>query len=381
MTAVEAALDAYLDANVLIIVAFGFWWLMGFAQRRLGMGHMHRAQLQLLNGMFVIILATPVVLMVLGQIQSAGYARGFNVNLSDLVVSQFLAGTFEMRATDLESALTLRDRFIGDVTAMRGWLGQGVVAALAIGLLVGTCRLAFSACCLHRILRASHVLRRFGRVQVRVSDGVLVPFTTRGIWFYHVVVPSHMLARGDEMRVSLAHEFQHIRQGDIEWEILLEVLKPLFFINPAYHACKRRVEALRELTCDQQVIARGRIDTRSYCETLMSVCQQTLRRDRSFVVAFPKVTLVSAERTPRRRGGLTLLEQRIEALFSQRVGRQGRALVLVGSLWLMLAVQLTAMAIQKPSGWSHDRIMLSTVVNLERLDQINQSASLATPSY
>ena len=29
--------------------------------------------------------------------------------------------------------------------------------------------------------------------------------------------------------MALAHEFQHLRQGDISWEIMIEFLRPLFF--------------------------------------------------------------------------------------------------------------------------------------------------------
>jgi len=39
---------------------------------------------------------------------------------------------------------------------------------------------------------------------------------------------------------------------------------------------------------------------------------------------------------------------------------------------LMGAVRLTALAIQSPGDGSQDRLMLSTVVNLERLEEINR---------
>jgi len=38
---------------------------------------------------------------------------------------------------------------------------------------------------------------------------------------------------------------------------------------------------------------------------------------------------------------------------------------------------LMAFAIQKPNDWSHDRLMLSTIVNLDRLEQRN-SVSLGS---
>ena len=104
--------------------------------------------------------------------------------------------------------------------------------------------LNFSAFCLYRIVRQSHAWRKLGRVKIGLSDRTLGPLSTRGLRNYYIVIPSHMLGQKYEMKVSLAHELQHLRQGGIEWEILLKVLKPIFFWNPAYHAWKRQVEHL-----------------------------------------------------------------------------------------------------------------------------------------
>jgi hypothetical protein len=42
------------------------------------------------------------------------------------------------------------------------------------------------------------------------------------------------------------------------------------------------------------------------------------------------------------------------------------------SIPLLVAVTFATIAIQSPGDWSHDRLMLSTVVNLDRLDEINR---------
>ena len=68
-----------------------------------------------------------------------------------------------------------------------------------------------------------------------------------------------------DLKMSLTHQFQYLRQGDIEWEIALAAMRPLFFWNPALILRKRQVEQLRELVCDQQVLARQGFDVRSYC--------------------------------------------------------------------------------------------------------------------
>jgi hypothetical protein len=45
---------------------------------------------------------------------------------------------------------------------------------------------------------------------------------------------------------------------------------------------------------------------------------------------------------------------------------------------MLAGVLLSAMAIQSPGDWSQDRLMLSTIVNLERLDEINRMSTFGS---
>ncbi len=368
----NAVLDAFINANILIVVAFSLWSVVRFGLRHTGLTHTYGAQLKLLNSIFLLIIFSPFLILLFNTAQRSGVLNAVNVNLSDLIVSYFLNGGFEMKATEFERLLMVRETFTSDVINSAGWLAWTAIAAFCSGVILGTGRLVYSIFCLHKIVSGSYELRKFGRLRIRVSDRTLVPFTTRGLRNYHVVIPSHMLGRGDELRVSLAHEFQHIRQADIEWEIVLEALKPFFFLNPAYHMWKRRVEDLRELSCDYEVLAQGRINVRTYCDTLLSVCQHTLRRDRTFIIAVPKVTLVTADRFVNNESGTSFLEQRINSLLDMRILRSPKLVYATILLPMALVIGLTAIAIQNPGDWSQDRLMLSTVVNLERLDEINR---------
>ncbi len=367
----DAVLDAFINANILFAVALLFWIAARFCLQRLGAKHAYGTQLRTLNAIFLTIVFSPFLVLLLNAAQG-WLGRGVNLNLSDKVVAYYLNGGFQMEATRFEQLLVARDTFITDVINLAGWLPIGVVAMFLVGLAVGVGRLLYSVFCLNRIVASSYAWRRFGRVQLRLSDRTLVPFSTRGLRNYYVVIPSHMLGDADALRVSIAHEFQHLRQGDIEWEILLEALKPLFFLNPAYHAWKRQVEHLRELSCDSAVLNRGRIDVRAYCETLLNICQKTLRKDRMFVIAVPKVTLVTADRSALHDGKRSFLETRILTLLDARRLRRPRLVFGVMCLPLICATMLTTMAIQRPADWSQDRLTLSTVVNLERLEKINR---------
>lgn len=367
----EVVLDAFINANILFVVAYLLWRAALAALNATGLKHAYTTQLKLLNTVFIAIVLSPFLVVGLTALQ-ARLGQGMNLNLSDAVVAYYLNGGFQMKATEFERLLSLRDTFTTDVVGAASWLARAAILVFAAGLVMGLARLFYSMICLHGIVHASYAWRGFGRVKLRLSDRTLVPFSTRGWRNYYVVIPSHMLGHPGELKVSLAHEFQHLRQGDIEWEILLEALKPLFFLNPAYHAWKRQVEDLRELACDAQVLTQGRVDVKSYCDTLLSVCQQTLRRDRAFVVAVPKVTLVTADRSALRNGKMSFLERRLLTLFDARQLRYPKLVYAATMAPLMGAVMLTALAIQSPGDWSQDRLMLSTVVNLERLDEINR---------
>lgn len=368
----DALIDAFIDANILFCIGFVLWKAVSAAMDRVGLQHAYRTQLKLLNAAFVAILCAPLLVVAFQSLQTAGVTRGMSVNLSDMVVSYYLNGGLEMKASEFEGLINLRDTFTRNVLYGQGIVAQTALGIFAIGLAIGLWRLVYSMVCLWRIVHSSYAWRRMGRVHIRLSDRTLVPFSTRGLRNYYVVLPSHMLERGTDLKVSLAHEFQHIREGDLEWEIVLEALKPLFFLNPAYHAWKRQVETLRELNCDSAVLSAGRIDVRAYCETLLSVCQKTLRRDRAFVIAVPKVTLVTADRSALRDGKRSFLEHRILSVLDGKRFAYHRLTFLAVVIPLVALLALTTLAIQRPADWSHDRLMLSTVVNLDRLDEINR---------
>ncbi|UWQ92431.1 M56 family metallopeptidase [Aliisedimentitalea scapharcae] len=368
----DALLDAFIDANILFCVAYTIWVAVREVLSRLGLKHAYGTQLKLLNTVFLAIVVAPFVALAFTTLQRSGVATEVNLNLSDNVVAYYLNGGFEMKASKFEALVQMRDTFTLNVMNGAGWMALGAILVFVAGFAVGAVRLIYSMICLRRIVADSYAWRSFGRLKLRLSDRTLVPFSTRGLRNYYVVIPSHMLGDENEMRVSIAHECQHIRQGDLEWEILLEALKPLFFLNPAYHAWKRQVENLRELNCDSEVLSRGRIDVRAYCDTLLSVCQKTLRRDRAFVIAVPKVTLVTADRSALRDGKMSFLERRISSLLNARRLAHPNLVYLAVILPLVASVALTAVAIQRPGDWSQDRLMLSTVVNLERLDEINR---------
>lgn len=360
MAAMKPALDLYIDANVILLFAFCFWRVAQAVILRSPLKHDYGLQIRLLKSTLLLTILSPLIAffaVVVGQLVWPQTP----LTVTDIAVAAYLNGSVSMPPMEFEALLNTRadllERFLsGDAplaTFMAGVVTVGAVAFLA--------RLIWASLKVRDVVGRSHLWRRIGRLDIRLSDTARVPFASRGILRRHVVLPSSLATRPEMMRVVIAHEFQHLRGRDVEWEIGFEFLRPLLYWNPGFHLWKRAFDNLRELSCDQRVIARRRLSPREYAGCLIDFCEERIEGHwpATMNVAFARTGSTTARRA---------FEARIIAL--QYVPGRGRAplsfLVLCGLV--ALGVSLVAASVRQPGDWSHDRLMLSTIVNLERLE-------------
>ncbi|SPH18021.1 hypothetical protein DEA8626_01551 [Defluviimonas aquaemixtae] len=380
MTIASALIDAYLDVNLLLVLVFALWLLAGRGLALVGLSHAVTARLRFLRALFLAVLLSPAFVALVSLGMRSGYVPADHaVNLSDFIVAQYLQGNIDMEASQVERLLGARGRV---VDAMAGPVGQGLLAFLASGFLVCAIRLALGVVTLRGIVADSYAWRRIGRVELRLSDTVSVPFSTRGLRTRIVVLPSTMLANERDRGIALAHELQHLRQGDVEWEIALGLIRPFLFWNPAFYLWKARMEELRELSCDRQVMARRRYRVAEYCDCLLSVCHDGLRRRRLLSAGAPAVALVRTENWIFGGRSAALLKRRMMSVIEGRAERHPTVICAALTLPILALTLAASVAIQKPGDWSPDRIMLSTIVNLERLEAVNGPVpSFGSPGY
>jgi beta-lactamase regulating signal transducer with metallopeptidase domain len=382
MVSLSTLLDAYLDVNILLAFACCLWFVTARGLRALGLSHTYTAQLKTVRLVFLAIILAPLAMAgLMLVVERAGVQFGNPVNLTDFIVAQYLQGRFEMDPAKLEAILGARRQlsagYIAGSADLVYWLG----VALALGFLIFVARLLASMWKLNRVLDDSFAWRRFGRLELRLSENTVVPFSTRGLLRRIVVLPSSMLAEPDDMRIALGHELQHIRQRDVDWEIWMECLKPFFFWNPAFHIWRRQVEELRELSCDRQVLDRKGYDVAAYCQCLLRVCHNSLKRKRLFGLDAPVVALVQTENRLFGHRSAHVLRTRMEALIDGKAEKRPTALAALMLAPLIGLTFLAAISIQRPGDWSQDRLMLSTIINLERLEMMNANSTLKVPGY
>ncbi|MFV1493993.1 M56 family metallopeptidase [Phaeobacter sp. JH18-32] len=359
----ESFLNAYIDLNLLLLAGTVLWLALRAILARSRLGPAFRPQLRLLNGMTLLLTVSPILVVALTT-----YVVSQPPTLSDMLVAQYLQGNVNMSATRFESILGLREDLVRALMAQTSLWAQLAIAALIVGALLSLAQLGLAVLRLRSGLRQAYIWKRLGRIEIRISDRSTVAFSTRGLFTRYVVLPSALVTNPSDLRLSVAHELQHFRQWDVECEFLLEALRPFLFWNPAYHLWRREVQMLREFACDQALMTRGQRDIRAYCECLIRACTLAARDPIRFVQRSPSVALV--DRRELRRGAT--LARRIDVVTAAQQPQDPHMFgwMLVSTM-LATGVIATALLMQRPGDWSHDRIMLSTIVNLERMAHRN----------
>ncbi|MES0861703.1 M56 family metallopeptidase [Ruegeria sp. SCPT10] len=363
MTAVKPVLDAYLEMNIVLGLSAVIWVIARAALARTSLRGGYIAQLRAFKVLCLCVLASPLLALGVSAMASLIWPDRA-VALGDIAVAAYLRGEIAMPATQFEALLNTRERWLDQVLSGQSTAITIMLSVLACVAVVLALRVTRDALAIRATVGTSFLWRQSNKVDIRLSDRITVPFAVRGLRRRHVVLPSHLLDTPRELRFALAHEFQHIRAGDVEWELGFELLRPLLFWNPAYLVLKYQFDRLRELACDQSVVARKRIDSREYTTCLLDYCARTVSVGHPRVL---NVALVSGGKAKH------VLRQRVLALTEAPQIVPPLPVFFLG-LTLIFASLLAvgSASVQQRHDWSHDRLMLSTVVNLERLEARNQ---------
>ena len=365
----EHLLSAYIDANIVLLTIAALWFVSKRLFAASPLRTAYQLQLNLLYALVAMVALSPLLVAGIETLQHIGLLSAHSgMSLSDFLVSQYLRGNIALAPTEFEQVMMWRADVTHQIASLSGWLGYIVLGGLISGFAIVVFRNARDTLFLIQMIRNSYVLRRIGQIDIRFTHETRVPFSTRGLFRHYVVLPTDLLAHKNDVRIAISHEIQHVRQHDLTWEIVLELIRPFFFWNPAFAFCKRDVERLRELACDQQVLDKNTHDVRDYCECLLRVCRTSLTQDRSNQIITPSVPFVQIDRRMNASHSSGFLRQRIVSMLDGHTGLEGRR---IGTTLIVLSVVVTlfaTLALRPTNDWSHDRLMLSTIVNLERLN-------------
>ncbi|MCH2096336.1 MAG: M56 family metallopeptidase [Rhodobacteraceae bacterium] len=294
-----------------------------------------------------------------------------SVNATDAVVAQYLKGNIGISATSMSQIIDFRSTMVVNISQGASLAGQVILGVFLTAAALRTIYLALNFMRIRRAILGGQILRRTKRLTVVQAPHISVPFSTRGLWRHYIVLPTAMRTNRTSRAIALGHEIQHIRQGDVTAEVLLALASPMYVLNPGYWYLSGRVRKLGELACDRAYLERRLQDAHVYCIRLLSIARTAskAKQPTAFGVALTGRSLPW-------RGRRSMLKSRILEIARDMDGpaKESKTISLVVSAGLSLAIVFAATSLSKPADWSHERIMLTTVLNLERIDQLNLMA-------
>lgn len=115
--------------------------------------------------------------------------------------------------------------------------------------------------------------RQSGRLVIKISEHCHIPFSLRLLNKAYIVLPLSLLSSSQNIKIALAHEGQHHRNGDCLWVYLMEGIRIIFFGNPGLSRWQRIFSELQEFSCDETLIGQQRFSAHDYGRCLFTVVQ------------------------------------------------------------------------------------------------------------
>jgi TonB family protein len=245
-------LALYIKLNVLIAAALLLWLLTKNLARIAGFEINHARQLHVARMLFIGVLAAATVAV-------AGYAwlSGIAAQFSDGFI--VVAGLDDSLARDYEFG------------AAEFELQNLLLALLCAGFAWQAARLVVQVRKLRALIGNATELRSIGGTHLLVSTQINTPFSTRALGRKHIVLPMSLLESPRNLRLAVKHELQHVRNGDLEWVIMLEAVKTLCFWNPAVWLWHNEFDCLQEFACDEALIDKRHVTPQAYGTCLLEV--------------------------------------------------------------------------------------------------------------
>ncbi|WP_422050123.1 M56 family metallopeptidase [Shimia sp.] len=317
-----------------------------------------------------VIACLAVLPLVAPYLVSSPYAA--SVNATDALVSQVLNGNLDISAHKMQQLLALKTDWMAQVATASSTVAQVLIAAFIAAFIARSGYLLLNVGRIRLAITEGRVVHHTKRCRIVASPTVSVPFSTRGFWHYYVVLPEAMLRDRTSVQMALGHELQHIRQGDVDAEVLLSLISPVAVLNPGFWFLSSRLRKLGELACDRAYLSRKGFDAHTYALRLLEIARRSAKASQQ-PAAFG-VPLVG-RRVPflSRR---SMLKDRILEIAQDQDAPAKEAVLFGAVLSIVMAgcVLVGAVSLAEPEDWSHERIMLSTVANLDRLNQLNTLA-------
>lgn len=182
-----------------------------------------------------------------------------------------------------------------------------VAGSIICFLLIGMINICRDLCKLFKIRNDSYIIRRRRSVSIYANDNIKVPFSYWLPGMANIIIPTELIAKRADYKITVFHELQHHRNGDTKWVYLVWFLRSICIFNPCIHLWCRLISELQEFACDEVLVDQKKINSQDYARCLFEVAKSSSDRRRVPVCATGLTLMVQRK----------LLKRRIEKMFKK----------------------------------------------------------------
>lgn len=286
-------LNAYINLNMLVITGYLslvlYPFLAGNAKKTIGAGSLLKLHYAVLLILFLVLFFYPVLpesktLDPPVQIWSAKSMETFSRDYSPRESSGYLGfpGIKKAESFDTNSA---------------GFAVAGFIISL---LLIGALNISRDLYKLFIIRKGSYLIRRCGSVSIYANDLIKIPFSWWMPGIANIIIPTNILGKRSDYKITLLHELQHHRNGDTKWLYFVWFLKSICVFNPCIHMWRRLISELQEFACDEVLVDQKKINSQDYARCLYEAAKSSSDRRRVPVCATGLTLMVQRKLLKRR---------------------------------------------------------------------------------
>ncbi|HAT6364384.1 TPA: cell division protein FtsI, partial [Legionella pneumophila] len=130
---------------------------------------------------------------------------------------------------------------------------------------------------LRALLAEAITYRTSGKLVIKVSRRCHIPFSVVLFNKAYIVLPVSLFSSSKNVKIAIAHEGQHHRNGDCLWAYFIEALRIIFWGNPGVTRWSHILSELQECSCDEVLVGQPKISAHDYGNCLFDVVQTVSR--------------------------------------------------------------------------------------------------------
>ena len=154
-----------------------------------------------------------------------------------------------------------------------------IVVCLIISiLLTGVLKISYDLYKLFIIKKGSYLIKKYKSVSIYANDNIKIPFSYWLPGMANIIIPTDLLAKSKDLRITLLHELQHHRNGDTKWLFFVLFIKSICILNPFIYLWCRLISELQEFACDEALVDKKKINPQDYASCLFEAARSSSKR-------------------------------------------------------------------------------------------------------